>query len=151
MKKLVIVVALIFATQFGFSQETTFKQDIIKFFELSGGGFEMEAVAEQVLPMIDEAEHENFKKDFNALMDDFYAKVTEVFQQEFTQEEIKSLNSIIEKGMAEQDENLGELIQASTAGKKFIEKEKIIDDKMQEKLMPWSLDLQLMMSKYGIE
>lgn len=151
MKKLVLMAVAILTAQFGFSQETTFKDDVMKFFELSGGGGGIEAIADQVLPMIDEDQHEDFKKDFSIMIDDFYSKTAEVFQEEFTHEDIKSLNSIIEKGIAEEDENLGELIQASEAGKKFLEKEEVIDEKMQTKLMTWGLELQMMMSKYGIE
>jgi len=151
MKKLLLVVALVITTQFSFAQDTTFKQDVKKFFELSGGGGGIESVQEQILPMIDENQHEEFKKDFSSLMDDFYDKVTSVFQEEFTHDDIKSLISIIENGIAEDNQNMGELIQASEAGKKFMEKENIIDEKMQNKLMTWGLDMQLMMSKYGIE
>lgn len=151
MKKLLMVVALVITTQFGFAQDTTFKQDVKKFFELSGGGGGIESIQDQILPMIDEDQHEEFKKDFSSLMDDFYDKVTSVFQEEFTHDDIKSLISIIEKGIAEDNPNMGELIQASEAGKKFMEKEKIIDEKMQNRLMTWGLDMQLMMSKYGIE
>lgn len=151
MKKLLMVVALVITTQFGFAQDTTFKQDVKKFFELSGGGGGIEAVQEQILPMIDEDQHEEFKKDFSSLMDDFYNKVASVFEEEFTHEDIKSLIAIIEQGIEEENPNMGELIQASEAGKKFMDKEKIIDEKMQNKLMTWGLDMQLMMSKYGIE
>jgi len=149
MKKLLLVIALAITTQFGFAQEITFKQDVIKFFEATGSSLNM--ISDQILPMIDEADHENFKKDFSVLVDDFYTKVTEVFQEELTQEDVKSLVAIIEKAKTDQSDNMAELIQASEAGKKFAEKEKIIDEKMQNKLMTWSLDLQLMMSRYGIE
>lgn len=151
MKKILMVVAFAITAQFGFAQETTFKEDVKRFFELSGGGGGVEAIQDQILPLIDEDQQEDFKKDFTSIMDDFYNKVTLVFEEEFTQQEIQSLVSIIEKGIAEESENIGELIQASEAGKKFIEKEQIVDEKMQNKLMTWSLDLQLMLSKYGIE
>ncbi len=151
MKNLLMAVVLVLTTQFGFAQDTTFKQDVKKFFELSGGGGGIESIQEQILPMIDEDQHEEFKKDFSKLIDDFYNKVTLVFEEEFTHEDIKSLISIVEKGIAEDNQNMADLIQTSEVGKKFIEKEKIIDEKMQERLMTWGLDMQLMMSKYGIE
>jgi len=149
MKKILMVVAFAITAQFGFAQETTFKQDVIKFFEATGSS--LDVISEQILPMVDESDHENFKKDFSALLDDFYTKVTEVFQEELTQEDVRSLVTMIEKAKSDENENIAELLQASEAGKKFTEKEKIIDEKMQNKLMTWSLELQLMMSKYGIE
>src|SRR5690554_8212908 len=121
MKKVLLVVVFAITAQFGFAQETTFKQDVIKFFEATGSS--LDVISEQILPMVDESDHENFKKDFSALLDDFYTKVTEVFQEDLTQEDVRSLVTMIEKAKSDENENIAELLQASEAGKKFTRSE----------------------------
>src|SRR5690554_7964931 len=111
MKKVLLVVVFAITAQFSFAQETTFKQDVINFFEATGSS--LDGISEQILPMVDESEHENFKKDFSVLMDDFYTKVTEVFQEELTQEDVRSLVTMIEKVKSDEYENIDELFKAS--------------------------------------
>ena len=82
MKKIVVFVSVVFVTQFSFSQKTTFKQDLIKFFEVAGTS--PNERQNYFLSMIDASKHEDFKKELAVLLEDFYTKSAEVYQEEFS-------------------------------------------------------------------
>lgn len=143
MKKLLIILAVVFMAQFGFSQKTTFKQDLIKYFETTG--VSKDSYQRQVLPMIDKSKHEDFKKEFAVLMDDYYTRSAEVFQEEFSQTEIRELTSLVEKVNKSGDENI---FWSSDIGKKYREKQNILDAKLYSHLSAWQSNLDRMLSKY---
>ena len=143
MKKIVVFVSVVFVTQFSFSQKTTFKQDLIKFFEVAGTS--PNELQNYFLSMIDASKHEDFKKELAVLLEDFYTKSTEVYQEEFSQAEIKELTSLSEKTKASGNDAM---LIYSDVGKKFREKRDVLDSKLQTKLTIWQSNLDLMLSKY---
>ncbi len=143
MKKIVVFVSVVFVTQFSFSQKTTFKQDLIKFFEVAGTS--PNELQNYFLSMIDASKHEDFKKELAVLLEDFYTKSAEVYQEEFSQAEIKELTSLSEKTKASGNDAM---LIYSDVGKKFREKRDVLDSKLQTKLTIWQSNLDLMLSKY---
>src|SRR5690606_464610 len=91
--------------------------------------------------MIDESKHEDFKKDFAVFKEDYYIRSAEVFQEEFSQAEIRELTSLVEKAKKSRNDTL---LQYSDVGKKLREKQSIL----REKLSHIGKDYEYLLSKY---
>lgn len=131
MKKFVVAFAFVLASQVGFAQDA-FKADVKKYIELSGANSQVDVAKNQVLSMIPEAKQAAFLKEFEATLPSYFDKITEVYMQEFTHEDIKKFNEFYQ----------------SPAGKKLSSKAGVITEKAMAAGQEWGGQLQGILMKY---
>lgn len=132
MKKIFTLLAVVIATQFGFSQDDAFKKDAAKLIESSGAAVHFDLVLDQIKTMIPEDRHEELTKDFNSTLPSLYSKIAEVYTEEFTHNDVKQMLAFYD----------------SEIGKKLASKQKAIVEKSAIAGEQWGLDLQVIMMKY---
>lgn len=132
MKKLFTLLILVAATHLGFAQDNAFKKDIIKFIEISGATSHFDIALNQIKTMVPESSHEELTKDFKATLPSLYAKIADIYQEEFTHDDIKKLLAFYE----------------SEVGKKISSKQSAIFEKSMLAGEQWGLDLQALIMKY---
>lgn len=132
MKKVFTILAVVIATQFGFSQEDAFKKDAAKLIEASGTAVHFDMVLDQIKTMVPEDKHQELTEDFNSTLPDLYAKIAEVYTEEFTHDDIKQMLAFYN----------------SEIGKKLASKQKDIVERSAVAGEQWGLDLQMIMMKY---
>lgn len=106
MKKLVLAVAFLSVTSFGFAQSNDFKQDVLKMIEVSGGNAAQEQMIEkQLVPMVAEDKRADFKKDVQAVFAKINGEIADYYMTKFSHAEVKELlefyNSPIGKKLSE--------------------------------------------------
>lgn len=131
MKKTVLSFALLLITTIGFSQET-FKNDVVKYLEVSGQSNTFKMITKDLSANIPEAKKADFQKELDASIDDLLVKMAEMYMSEFTHDEIKSLLKFYE----------------SPVGKKLTDKTEVLYTKGQAVGQEWGMGLQTMMMKY---
>ncbi len=132
MKKFLTLLVVVATVQFGFSQEDSFKKDVLRFMEMSGATAPIKSVAEQIKTMVPEEQHEEFQKDFDATLPSLFSKIADAYMEEFTHQDIKQILAFYE----------------SEVGRKLSDKQAILYDKAEQAGEHWGLDLQLVMMKY---
>ena len=78
MKKLIVTFALVLLSQIGFSQDETFKKDVLKVIEMSGAANQMKSAKTQILQMVPKEKQEAFILDFDATMPALYDKIAAI-------------------------------------------------------------------------
>ncbi|HUH51757.1 MAG TPA: DUF2059 domain-containing protein [Flavobacterium sp.] len=132
MKRFLTLLVVVATIQFGFSQDDSFKKDVLKFMEMSGATSPIKSVAEQIKTMVPEEQHEEFQKDFDATLPSLFSKIADAYMEEFTHKDIKQILAFYE----------------SEVGKKLSAKQGIMYDKAEQAGEHWGLDLQMVMMKY---
>ena len=151
MKKLIVTLGIVLATQVGFAQKTTktaatptptttseapvdeaFKKDVMKVIERSGAGGQMASAKKQILAMIPEDKQAAFLVEFDALLPKVYEATSKIYMEEYTKEDIKAMLAFYE----------------SPVGKKMAQKSETIATKSQEALMSLQGDIQALVMKY---
>lgn len=105
MKKIVLTVAFLSITAFGFAQTNDFKQDVLKMMEVSGANASQdEIIKNQLMPMVAPEDRASLQKDVKAVFDEINSEVAEMYMEKFTHEEIRQIlefyNSPIGKKMS---------------------------------------------------
>lgn len=131
MKKLFFTLVVVLTAQLGTAQ-STFKDDVIKFLQISGSNAQMDVAKKQILGMIPEAKHAEFNKEFDATMPSFYDKVAEVYMKEYTHDDLKQMIKFYE----------------SPIGKKISTKAGTIYEQSMLVGQEWGMELQGILMKY---
>ena len=104
MKKISIIIVILFSVQFSFSQNDSFKADVLNLIEKSGAAGSMNSAKKQIFNMISDEKKEAFSKEFDATIPKLYDKLAEVYMEIYTHQDIKDLisfyNSPIGKKMS---------------------------------------------------
>jgi len=131
MKKILVTLSLILATNFAFAQDdaNALAMEVIK---KSGATVTMEMAKNQILAMIPEAKHQEFSKDFDALLPSLNEKLSVMYTEVYTVEDLKEM-------IAFYDTPVGKKM-SDSAGKVF-EKTNMIQQE-------WGMELQSMLMKY---
>ncbi|PZR16230.1 MAG: hypothetical protein DI539_17785 [Flavobacterium psychrophilum] len=132
MKKLLLTLLVLFAAQVTFAQDSAFKQDIVKFLNLSGQKKTFELLVKDVVNNIPAEKQADFKKELNASLDDLMSKMADIYVTEFTHDDIKALIKFYE----------------SPAGKKLTSKSEVLFEKGNAVGQEWGAGLQSMLMKY---
>ena len=132
MKKLIVTFALVLLSQIGFSQDETFKKDVLKVIEMSGAANQMKSAKTQILQMVPKEKQEAFILDFDATMPALYDKIAAIYMETYTKEDIKAMMAFYD----------------SPVGRKINEKAGNILEKTQVAGKEWSEELQGLMTKY---
>ena len=90
MKKIIFVFAFLLVAQLG-SAQNTFKQDIIKYFEISGANKAYDKMEEQMSKNIPAEKQAGFKKDIEAAIVVLKDKMADYYMKNLTQEEVKAI------------------------------------------------------------
>ena len=132
MKKLIVTFALVLLSQIGFSQDETFKKDVLKVIEMSGAANQMKSAKTQILQMVPKEKQEAFILDFDATMPALYDKIAAIYMETYSKEDIKAMMAFYD----------------SPVGRKINEKAGNILEKTQAAGKEWSEELQGLMAKY---
>jgi uncharacterized protein len=133
MKKITLLLLVVFAAQFSFSQEDAdFKKDVLKVIERSGASGQMAAAKKQILTMIPEDKHAAFLIEFEAFMPKVNDATAKIYMEEYTKEDVKAMLAFYD----------------SPIGKKMAEKAETIASKSQEAMMSLKGDMQALVMKY---
>lgn len=116
MKKIFIITAIVFSIQFSFSQSDTFKADVMKLIEKSGASGSMDTAKKQIFNMISDENKEAFSKEFDATLPKLYDKLTVVYMEIYTQQDIKDLLKFYDSPIGKKmSENTGLIMEKSMA------------------------------------
>lgn len=132
MKKLIVTFALVLLSQIGFSQDETFKKDVLKVIEMSGAANQMKSAKTQILQMVPKEKQAAFILDFDATMPALYDKIAAIYMETYSKEDIKAMMAFYD----------------SPVGRKINEKAGNILEKTQVAGKEWSEELQGLMTKY---
>lgn len=132
MKKLIVTFALVLLSQIGFSQDETFKKDVLKVIEMSGAANQMKSAKTQILQMVPKEKQAAFILDFDATMPALYDKIAAIYMETYSKEDIKAMMAFYD----------------SPVGRKINEKAGNILEKTQAAGKEWSEELQGLMTKY---
>ncbi|MBY0486912.1 MAG: DUF2059 domain-containing protein [Flavobacteriaceae bacterium] len=152
MKKVILTLALVVATQFGFAQakkavakkttttvsaapamsEEDYKKEVLKVVDKSAIGSQLSMIKDQVIGQIPADKQAAFLVDFDASITDLKEKLVPVYMEAFTKEEIKAMN----------------VFYSSPVGKKMDEKAAELNTKSQEIAKTWGETFQATMMKY---
>ncbi len=132
MKKLLLTFAFVLAAATGFAQDSAFKQDAIKYIELSGQAKSFEMLTDNLVSNVPAEKQADFKKELKTSLNDLTERMAEMYMEEFTHDDIKQFIKFYE----------------SPAGKKLTEKTEVLYTKGQAVGQEWGMGLQSMMMKY---
>ena len=132
MKKIFFSIAFVVTAQISFSQDTAFKNDVLKMISLSGSDAQMKKAKSQFLKMIPVADQAAFSKEYDKTLPGFQNKVAKIYMETYTHEDIKGIIAFYE----------------SPVGKKMSEKSGIISEKSMQVAQEWAKELQGISSNY---
>jgi hypothetical protein len=139
MKKLLVAVAFICATQVSIAQTTPAaktvdpaKKEVIRLLELSGANAQYEVAINQIVKSVAADKQAALKKEIMDSMSGLTDKIADIYLQEFTTEDIKAMIKYYE----------------SPVGKKAASKAGVLAEKGQAAGMEWGQGLQGIMMKY---
>jgi hypothetical protein len=133
MKKVFLALLFVGVTQLGMAQDEAFKKDVMKLVELSGSTGSMKAAKDQILKMIPQDKQAAFSKDFDAAMPSLYEKMTKIYMEVYTKEDIKGILAFYE----------------TPVGKKMATKSGLLVEKCMTAGQEWAAEtVQGMMMKY---
>ena len=131
MKKLLFTAVIVLMANIAMAQDA-FKQDVMKYLELSGQTTTFQMLTKDLVKNIPAEKQNEFKKELEASIKDLMGKLADVDVKEFTHEDIKSAIKFYE----------------SPAGKKISSKSEVLFEKAQAVGQEWGMGLQQLMSKY---
>ncbi|MXN92897.1 DUF2059 domain-containing protein [Flavobacterium sp. Sd200] len=138
MKRLLLAVAFMFATQFAMSQtaakpaDPALKKEVIRLLDLSGANAQYEVAIDQIVKSVAADKQAAFKKEIMESLKGLNDKIADIYLQEFTAEDIKAMIKYYE----------------SPIGKKQASKAGVLAEKGQAAGMEWGQSLQGVMMKY---
>lgn len=136
MKKYILLAAVLFIAQTGFSQvDEAYKKQVLKLVEMSDTATQIKLAKTQILAMIPEAKHAEFTKDFDATLPSIYDQMTTSYMEVYTKEDIKAMIAFYE----------------SPVGQKITAKSGELSAKTAEIGKKWGEGLQAMVMKYMAE
>lgn len=93
MKKIILAIAFMSVAHAGFAQNDTFKKDLKKLIEVSGGGLEqqMKLIEGQLAPYVSKEKLPAIMKDITAEMDKLNEKIVDIYAKHYTPEDVKEL------------------------------------------------------------
>ncbi|RTY92521.1 DUF2059 domain-containing protein [Flavobacterium sp. GT3R68] len=133
MKKVFVTLAFVLVAQIGMAQDDAFKKDVQKVVQMSGTVAQIDLAKGQILKMIPEAKQAAFLIEFNATLPSLYDKITKVYMDTYTKEDVKAMLAFYE----------------SPVGKKMTAKSGELAEKSQAAAQEWGQGLQAMMMKYA--
>lgn len=131
MKKVLFAFALLFTAQITFAQDA-FKQDIVKYLNLSGQRATFEMMLKDLPKQVPAEKQADFKKELDTAIDDLMNKMADIYVTEFTHDDIKAAIKFYE----------------SPAGKKFTSKTELLYEKGNAIGQEWGMGIQSIMMKY---
>lgn len=131
MKKLFFTLAIILTAQLGTAQ-SSFKDDIIKYLQISGSNAQMEVAKKQIIGMIPEAKQAEFNKEFDSLLPSLNEKLSDIYMKEYTHDDLKQMIKFYE----------------SPVGKKIAEKAGTVYEQSMLIGQEWGMELQGILMKY---
>lgn len=131
MKNLFLAFTFLLFAGASFAQNT-FKQDVVKYLELSGQKKTFEMITKDIVTNVPAAKQEAFKKDLDASISDLMNKMADVYMTEISHEDIKAAIKFYE----------------SPAGKKISSKSEALYTKAQAVGQEWGMGLQEKVMKY---
>jgi hypothetical protein len=90
MQKLFITLAFFFSTHFAMAQDD-FKADVLKVIQQSGAAAPMRSAKEQIMQNIPLTKRADFGKEFDATLPALYEKMTKVYMEVYTHEDVKQM------------------------------------------------------------
>jgi uncharacterized protein len=132
MKKMIVTVAFLAIANFGMAQDATFKTDVLKVIQMSGGAASMELAKDQVAKMVPEAKRAAFIVEFNATLPSLYDKLADIYMKEYTHDEIREMIKFYE----------------TPVGKKITAKSGTIAEQAAKAGETWGQQLQPLVMKY---
>lgn len=132
MKKTIALLLCTFAFQISFSQEDAFKNDVVKYLEISGQKQTFKMLTQDIVKSIPEPKQAEFTVELNKSIDDLISKMADKYKEEFTHSEIKEMLKFYE----------------SKTGKKLADKTTILYEKGQAVGQEWGMNLQEVVMKY---
>lgn len=132
MKKIIITFSLVLVAQLGMAQDAAYKKDILRVVENSPTVSQIKSIKSQILKQIPDDKKAAFTIDFDAAFPSLYDKLTKVYMEAYTKEDVKAILAFYD----------------SPIGKKMVEKEAVLTEKSQKSLKEWGEGLQSMMMKY---
>lgn len=132
MKKLVLTAIFVFVSVAGMAQEKATREDVLKVIEKSGASGQLNAAKKQIIGMIPKDKHAAFVIEFDTLMKKINEKTVDVYLEEYTKDDIKSMLAFYD----------------SPVGKKMTEKSEVIATKSQEAMAGMQGEIQAIVMKY---
>lgn len=133
MKKVLFLIAILFIAQLSFSQESTFKQDVLKMISLGSSDTQMKMAKSQFLKTIPEADQAAFSKSFDATLPGFYDKMVKIYMEVYTHDDLKAIIEFYE----------------SPIGKKMSKNSGLIAEKSIQAGQEWAKELQQISANYA--
>jgi hypothetical protein len=118
--------------QMSIAQDAGFKADVLKLISISGADGAMKVAKLQILNIIPEDKKENFSKEFDASLPSMYEKMSKVYMEIYTPEDIKGMIVFYE----------------SPVGKKMSDKTGELTQKTMQVGQEWGKELLGIMTKY---
>lgn len=131
MKKIFFAALFVLVANFAMAQDA-YKQDVLKYLELSGQAKTFEMITKDLVKNIPAEKQADFKKELDASIKDLMGKIADIYVKEFTHDDIKAAIKFYE----------------SPAGKKISSKSDVLFEKSQAVGQEWGMGLQSIMMKY---
>lgn len=131
MKKLLLTLVVVLATQLTFAQDA-FKKDVIKYLNLSGQRTTFEMFVKDLAVNVPAEKQADFKKELAVAIDDLMSKMADLYMKEFTHDDIKAAIAFCE----------------SPVGKKITSKSELLYTEGKEVGQEWGMSLQPLLMKY---
>lgn len=131
MKKMFFTLVVLVVTQMSFAQDA-FKQDAIKYLELSGQKKTFEMLTKDIIKNVPAEKQAAFQKDLDGSINELMDKMAAIYMTEFTHDDIKAALKFYE----------------SPVGKKMSSKSEVLYSKAQTAGQEWGMGLQEKIMKY---
>ncbi|HEU0136020.1 MAG TPA: DUF2059 domain-containing protein [Flavobacterium sp.] len=132
MKKLILTLVLVLASQFVSAQDEAYKKDVLRVIEASGAVAPMKMAKTQIMQMIPAEKQAAFAVEFEATMPPVYEKLVKIYSETYTKEDIKAMLVFYD----------------SPVGKKISSKSDALTTASGAAMQEWGQGLQAMMMKY---
>ena len=132
MKKIILLIAFFIISQLTIAQDANFKTDVLKLISISGADAQIKIVKPQILNMIPENKKEKFSKEFDASIPSLLDKMTTIYMEIYTVEDIKAMIVFYE----------------SPVGEKMSKKAAELGQKTMQAGQEWGQELQEIIAKY---
>lgn len=132
MKKTIVSLMLLLATQIGFAQDVAFKTDVLKYLEVNGAASNIRMITDRLTDNIVEDKKTDFQKELNTSIDDLMSKMADLYMTEFTHEEVKEILKFYK----------------TSVGEKLSNKTSLLTEKAQKIGEEWGTGLQKVLMKY---
>lgn len=132
MKKILFVLVLLIS-QYNWAQKDDFKDDIVKYLNISGQRKTFEFITKDLANTLPESRQIEFKEDLKQSIDVLINNIAENYKQEFTHKEIKDLIKFYE----------------SKTGKKLVTKWEILNVKGEQIGHEWGTYIHQLLKKHA--